>query len=203
MALDARTEIEEADWHLAGHVMAVSAATREQCRRALTDHRRIENTARALAVDERDEIVAERKSQRAREAILRKLSRHQQLTTGELRRSLKVDIRDYYDAALAELLDSGEIVISPGTRGNRKVLVYHRYTPEEASPTSDKFRVPPVHGYPRRALRPPRVNLRDTDRFASVAPLPRKVGRDCLKSVTQWGLSRRRPRTHDCLRSGR
>lgn len=137
MALDARTEIEEADWHLAGHVMDVSAVTREQCRRALTEHRRIQNTARALAVAERDEIVAERKSQRARDAILRKLSAGQQLTTGELRRSLKVDIRDYYDAALAELLEGGEIAVSPGTRGNKKVHVYHRYTPEELPTNSD------------------------------------------------------------------
>lgn len=136
MALDARTAVEEADWKLAGHVMAVSVATREQCRRALTEHRRVENTARALAVDERDEIVADRKSQRAREAILRKLSRDQQLTTGELRRSLKVDIRDYYDAALADLLENGDIVISPGMRGNRKVHVYYRYMPEQPSTSS-------------------------------------------------------------------
>jgi hypothetical protein len=137
MALDARTEIAEADWQLAGHVMAASATTREQCRRALTEHHRIQNTARALAVAERDEIVAERKSQRARDAILRKLSPGQQLTTGELRRSLKIDIRDYYDAALAELLDSSEIVISPGMRGHRKVPVYHRYTPKELPVSSN------------------------------------------------------------------
>src|SRR5262249_12374769 len=39
MALDARTEIDEADWGLAGQVMAISAVTRGQCRRALTEHR--------------------------------------------------------------------------------------------------------------------------------------------------------------------
>jgi hypothetical protein len=137
MALDARNVIEEADWDLAAHVMHVSAVTREQCRRALTEHRRIQNTARALAVVERDEIVADRKSQRARDAILRKVSRGQQLATGELRGSLKVDIRDYYDAALAELLDSGEIAVSQGTRGNRKVHVYHQYTSEDPPTSSD------------------------------------------------------------------
>ena len=130
MALDCRTAIDETDWRLAGDVMDVSAHTREQCRRALTEHSRSQNTARVLAAAERDEIVAERKSQRARNAILRKLSGGQQLTTGELRRSLKVDIRDYYDAALTALLDSGEIAVSPGTRGNRRVHVYHRYTPQ-------------------------------------------------------------------------
>ena len=135
MALDGRTAIDEADWRLAGDVMDVSASTREQCRRALTDHSRSQNTARALAAAERDEIVSERKAQRAREAILRKLSADQQLTTGELRRSLKVDIRDYYDAALTELLDNGEIIVSPGTRGHKNVHVYHRYTSQEL-PTS-------------------------------------------------------------------
>lgn len=140
MALDARTAIEEDDWHLAGHVMEVSAVTRERCRRALTEHRRTENTARALAAVERDEIVAERKSQRARDAILRKLSRDNQLTTGELRRSLKVDIRDYYDAALTELLDSGDILVSPGTRGHRKVHVYYRYNCEQPSTSSHDIR---------------------------------------------------------------
>jgi hypothetical protein len=142
--------------------MEVSAVTRERCRRALTEHRRVENTARALAVVEREEIVADRKSQRAREAILRKLSRDQQLTTGELRRSLKVDIRDYYDAALTELLDNGEVVISPGTRGNRKVHVYHRYMPEEPPRTSGNVpctsgtRVPgdPMPGLPVKPERP-------------------------------------------------
>ena len=47
MALDGRTVIDEADWRLAGDVMDVSASTREQCRRALTEHSRSQNTARA------------------------------------------------------------------------------------------------------------------------------------------------------------
>ena len=136
VALDGRTAIEEADWCLAGTVMDVSTRTREQCRRALTEHSRRQNTARALAAVERDEIVAERKSQRAREAILRKLSGENQLTTGELRRALKVDIRDYYYAALTELLDSGQITVSPGLRGTRRVPVYRRYTGQKPSSSS-------------------------------------------------------------------
>lgn len=161
MALDGRTAIDEMDWRLAGTVMDVSTQSREQCRRDLTDHRRSQNTARALAAVERDEIVAERKSQRAREAILRKLSADQQLTTGELRRALKVDIRDYYDAALTELLDSGEITVSPGLRGTRRVHLYRRYT-DQNPPSSlandactSGTRVPEVVGddSPRRSKR--------------------------------------------------
>jgi hypothetical protein len=131
MALDNRTGLDETDWTLARHVMDVSAAARDHCRRALTQHYRSQNTARALASAERDEIVSERKAQRAREAILRKLAGDRQLTTGELRRSLKVDIRDYYDTALTELLDSGQIAVSPGQRGHKKVPVYHQYTDEK------------------------------------------------------------------------
>jgi hypothetical protein len=57
---------------------------------------------------------------------------------------IKIDIRDYYDAALTELLDRGEIAVSPGTRGHKKVHVYHRYIPQkEASSSAD------VPVYPR------------------------------------------------------
>ena len=136
MALDARTAIHDEDWELASHVMTISDLTREQCRSALTGHRRSQNTARALAAAERDEIVAERKSQRAREAILRKLAGGQQLTTSELHRSLKADIRDYYDAALTELIEAQEVHISPAKRGNREVHVYQRYTDGKVSSTS-------------------------------------------------------------------
>src|ERR1700739_2245553 len=136
MALDGRTAIDDTDWHLAGTVMEISTQSRERCRRALTEHSRHQNTARALASVERDEAVAERKSQRAREAILRKLSGDQQLTTGELRRSLKVDIRDHYDTALTELLDTGQITVSPGQRGTHRVSVYRRYTDQEPSSSS-------------------------------------------------------------------
>jgi hypothetical protein len=153
MALDARTAIDETDWTLAGQVMDVSAATREQCRRALTEQSRNQNTARALAAAERDEIAAERKAQRAREAILRKLSADQQLTTGELRRSLKVDIRDdYYDAALAELLDSGQITVSLDSGETRRYPCTSGTPVQKRPRPRPATRVPLVHGYPRRHL---------------------------------------------------
>jgi len=168
MALDGRTAIDATDWHLAGTVMDVSTHTREQCRRALTEHSRRQNTARALATVERDEVVAERKSQRAREAILRKLSGDQQLTTGELRRSLKVDIRDCYDAALTELLDTGQITVSPGLRGTHRVQVYRRYT-DQKPPTSSadvactpgtRVREAPHNDFSRDPERGERTHLR-------------------------------------------
>lgn len=132
MALDARTNLSDDDWTLAGQVMAVSEHTRTHCLNALRHHRRNQNTAHALAADERDEIVADRKCQRARDAILRKLAGSQQLTSGELRRALKVDIRSYYDAAITELLDTQQICASLAKRGNHQVHVYHRYIEDES-----------------------------------------------------------------------
>lgn len=131
MALDSRNSLNDEDWDLAEHVMSVSERTREQCQNALRRHRRSQNTARALAADEHDEIVSDRKCQRAREAILRKLATGTELTSGELRRSLKDDIRSYFDAALTELLDRQEVYSSAAKRGNHNVHVYYRYTDEQ------------------------------------------------------------------------
>jgi hypothetical protein len=132
MALDARTNLNDDDWTLAEQVMAVSEHTYTLCLNSLRHHRRNQNTAHALASDERDEIVADRKCQRARDAILRKLSGSQQLTSGELRRALKVDIRSYYDAAITELLDMQQIGASIAKRGNHEVHVYYRYIDDDS-----------------------------------------------------------------------
>jgi hypothetical protein len=136
MALEGRTIVDEDDWRLAGHVMAVSAATRERCQRALAEQSRIANTARALATAERDEIVSDRKSQRARATVLRKIDARGQLTKNQLRMAMKADIRDYLDTAISDLLDAREIDVSPGMLGNREVHVYHRYMRQKHATTS-------------------------------------------------------------------
>lgn len=138
MALDGRTVVSGEDWRLSGYVMDVSAWTRERCRRALADHARSENTARALASAERDEVVSDRKAQRARDTILRKIDARGQLTKNQLRMAMKADIRDYLDSALSDLLDRHEITVSPATLGNRQVHVYHRYmVDKQASNSAD------------------------------------------------------------------
>lgn len=114
MALEGRTIVSDQDWRLSGYLMDVSAWTRERCRRAIADHARTENTARALAAAERDEIVSDRKAQRARDAVLRRLRKHREQTKNQLRMGLKVDIRDYLDAAISDLLDRREILIFAG-----------------------------------------------------------------------------------------
>lgn len=137
MALDGRTVVGTEDWSLAGYVMDVSNYTRERCQRALTEQSRSANTARALATAERDEIVSDRKAQRARATILRKIDARGQLTKNQLRMAMKADIRDYLDTALSDLLDAREITISPGMSGTHKVHVYHRYMPQKTPSSSN------------------------------------------------------------------
>lgn len=112
MALDGRTVVDAADWSLAGFVMDVSTYTRERCRRALLEQSRSRNTARALATADRDEIISERKLQRCKEGIIRALGRlaeGQTIAHNQLRRSLKSDVRDYFDAAVADLIAEGAV----------------------------------------------------------------------------------------------
>lgn len=127
MALDGRGAISDDDWTLAGHLMEISDQTRQRCQRALAETSRRANTARALATAERDEIVSDRKLQRARTTVLRKIDARGQLTKNQLRMAMKADIRDYLDTAISDLLDAREITVSPGTSGTRKVHMYHRY----------------------------------------------------------------------------
>ena len=136
MALDGNCAISEDDWELAGHLMEISDQTRQRCQRALAETSRRANTARALATAEREEISSERKLQRARTTVLRKIDARGQLTKNQLRMAMKADIRDYLDTAISDLLDAGEITVSPGTRGTRKVHMYHRYIDHKWSATS-------------------------------------------------------------------
>lgn len=127
MALDGNCAISEDDWALAGHLMQISDQTRERCQRALAETSRRANTARALASAEREEIASDRKLQRARATVLRKIDARGQLTKNQLRMAMKADIRDYLDTAISDLLDAQEITVSPGTSGTHKVHLYHRY----------------------------------------------------------------------------
>lgn len=131
MALDGRHALTEEDWQLAGVLMAVSVATRQECQEALAEQSRAANRAQAHAVAEREEIIDDRKAKRAREAILRKIDNHGQQTKNELRMAMKSTIRDYLDPALDDLVERREITIIPGRRGNQQVHMYQRYIPEK------------------------------------------------------------------------
>lgn len=110
MALDGRTIVNDEDWDLAAVLMEMSVSTRERCQSALREHRRTVNTARALATADRDEVVADRKLQRAKQSILRWLEKLTELPSSNLRRRLRADLRDYFGAAIAELTTEGIIL---------------------------------------------------------------------------------------------
>jgi len=171
MALDGRTVVSAEDWSLAGHIMRVSNYTRERCQRALAEQSRSVNTARAIAAAEREEVVSDRKLQRAKEAILRKLSDDRQQPRNHLRRSLKADLRDYFDPALDGLLTDGQITVSPGQRGTQKIPVYQRYTPQKPpsssanNPCTESTRVPRTTAESRSARTRRRQRTRGAHRI--------------------------------------
>ncbi|MGN2640950.1 hypothetical protein ACTD5D_33225 [Nocardia takedensis] len=122
--LDGRTAVADDDWNLAGVVVAVSNATRRKVQAAAAEQVQRANKARALAAAERDRHVAEHKGARACDRILHWLDQGP-LMRSDLRRKLKVDVRDSFDSAIAELIDRGEVF---ETRDGHKT-VYSR-TPE-------------------------------------------------------------------------
>jgi hypothetical protein len=143
--LDSRRNVTLDDWGLAGAVMAVSAIERDVCRRVLNDHTRKRNIARAIEDDERDEVASDRKIQRARQAIVRWLERHGEQTHAELRRRLKMDIRDHFDAAIAELVDEGRVAASPSEKGGLRYTGTPVHPWEEIESTSRNGQSIEVH----------------------------------------------------------
>lgn len=106
MFLDSRKDIDLEDWELAGQIMAVSDRTRQRVIDARKVRATQENKSRAFAADERDSFIGDRKVARAREGILRKLDGGKWFSRGDVHRSLKSDIRDYFDPAIDELVES-------------------------------------------------------------------------------------------------
>lgn len=158
MALEGRTIVSDEDWKLAGFVMDVSNYTRRRCQRALEEHSRRSNTARALAAAERDEIISDRKLQRAKEAIARAVSRTppgRLIPHNQLRRSLKSDVRDYFDAAISELIHENGITAVRTAHGNAYAgpPVDARSTPVEQAKHGVDHRSTVDHGTQRQRNR--------------------------------------------------
>jgi hypothetical protein len=133
MALEGRAVVSEEDWTLAGYVMSVSAQTRQSCSQALHAARRDVNKARAMDAVAREYIADDSKRGRAQSHILNKLAKHMQQTGPELRNTANVSLRDHVPPALAELLDSGRVTVSPGMRGTRTVQLYELYSDQKQS----------------------------------------------------------------------
>lgn len=102
-------EINEGDWALAAKLLSVSDRARAQCEQALAETARKANRAKAHATAEREEMIGDNKLRRARDAITRWLAKGP-AAGWEVRRKLKADIRDQFSAAIAELIDSQQIV---------------------------------------------------------------------------------------------
>lgn len=120
MVLDGRQEMTDEDWTLAGRIMDISSATRAQVQQMMSERSRRANRARALDAAERDEIISDRKLERCKQAILRGLDSlpGDHVPRNELRRSLRSELRAYFDSAMSELTKSGsvgEVDIDGGT----------------------------------------------------------------------------------------
>lgn len=158
MVLDGRSIVSVEDWELAGTVMAVSNWTRAACERAMRDRTRLANKARALAAADRDELVSERKMQRAKDGILRWLERDGELSRNDLRKKLKVDIRDHLDAAIADLVDAGTIASESATQK----YTCTKSTPPENGPSPAVIEgVPKVHRVPLHSVPPGETSKSD------------------------------------------
>lgn len=120
MLLDERTDaISDEDWELAGALVNRSTRTREQIQTVMSDAARRSNRAKAHAVAERDEVVSERKLERAKAGVLRWLERDGELPRNELRSRARSDWRDQVSAALADLVADGTVTEIQVDRGAR------------------------------------------------------------------------------------
>jgi hypothetical protein len=120
MVLDERCEINEDDWRLAGRIMLRSDATRVGVQREMSAKARRDNRARAWAADEREEFTSDRKLIRCKQGIIRwldKLRDGDHIARRDLSPKLKAELRPYFDAAIAELVDDGAITVIPLERG--------------------------------------------------------------------------------------
>ncbi|WP_203236518.1 helix-turn-helix transcriptional regulator [Nocardia panacis] len=147
MALDGRTEVSEEDWYLAGVVMAMSNHTRARVQAASREQVRRANHARALASAERDEVIGDRKFQRACDRILYWLDKGS-LPRSELHRKLKVDIRDNFGPAIAELMERGDVVEleTDGKTVYARKQGHEGHDTEKPMSSSDNKCVPEGHG---------------------------------------------------------
>ncbi|MCF3940917.1 hypothetical protein [Gordonia tangerina] len=161
MVLDGRMyAISLEDWELAGVLMRRSDSVRARVEATMNDQARRANRAKARAAADREEIMAERKLQRAKEAVLRRLGRDGELATRELRHKIKADIREHLESALAELVDAEQIEEISVARGKRyRVLAggtpVHRGTPSQKVPlSSGDVGVPDSDGVPATSGKP-------------------------------------------------
>lgn len=111
MLLDGRCgEITAEDWVLAGQLIGRSNRIRATLLTESANVRRRANEARASDAAERENITAEAKVRRAANAVLARLERVGTATRGDVRRSLRSDLRPEFEPAIAILIDAGSVI---------------------------------------------------------------------------------------------
>lgn len=112
--LDGRVEISEEDWQLAGHLMALSDATRGGVLDVLAREVAKKNTARGHAEASRAVLVDNAREEaaikRVAQHVLRLLDRHDGwVRHSELRREIRSTDRVRFDEALVSLVHGGQV----------------------------------------------------------------------------------------------
>ena len=115
MVLDGRMyEVTSEDWQLAGVLMAESNRVRQRIATIIAESSRKANRAKAHAAAERDEVLAEKKVQRAANGIVARLERAGRvMSQSELRKALRSDLRPEFQPAVDALIAAEVIDTTP------------------------------------------------------------------------------------------
>lgn len=118
--LDGRTEVDLDDWALSERVMTVSDRTRTWCQAVLDRKQGARDEAAARREARRLDIIAtegaDRSGQRVAHAVMRHVN-DAPMAYSALRRKLNSRDRDWFDDALARLVDAGQITIEETPSG--------------------------------------------------------------------------------------
>ncbi|MED5802943.1 hypothetical protein VX037_18115 [Gordonia sp. Z-3] len=161
-----RSVVSDLDWALSAKVMEYSNRTRDWVVAESKKVARQKVRDRAMARAAGDEIISDRRLDRAKAGILRWLERDGELSKRDLRPKLKADIRDQFTTALAELVADGLIL-------------------ERAVPNGSKYRLSQVHAVPD--VQPPSAQV--TDAVPDVQRVPEPATKT-ETTVTQGTCSR-------------
>jgi hypothetical protein len=150
MVLAGRNGVVDDDWELAGHIMAVSRATRTSIARAAEEQRHRRVIARAADAAEREEYIGESKVRRAKQRVLTIIGKRRPgevVPRNILYRAMRIDIRRELDPALTELIEEGRITAVELAQG-MGYTTYTTYTPYTPVPSGGTGGVRGVDGTP-------------------------------------------------------
>ncbi|MBN7468982.1 hypothetical protein [Mycobacteroides abscessus] len=183
--LHRRSVVSELDWQLSASVMAMSNTTREWMLNEAQKIGQAANRAKAHAAADREEILSDRKVQRAANGILAKVQRASEpLSPGEIRRSLRSDLRPEFDPGLEALVSQQKVVLTADGKvstwtplSTSKTADQGTWTPLSTLSTSTD---PEVHPVPEVHPQNPQVK----DRVPDVHPVPAEDGGPEEKSTS-------------------